>query len=126
MSKTMRPRTIIWFRNDLRLGDNATVQAAVQSATAGHDVLPVYCFDDRFMRAANVLDRHPYSRKEGTSKMGGHRAKFVLQCVEDLKRSLQAVDSDLLVYCGRPEAVIPGVWTGRKIPAHLLIFPLVM
>lgn len=42
-------RVLLWFRNDLRLHDNYTVDAAVQKIKSKQaaDVVPVYCFDPR-------------------------------------------------------------------------------
>jgi deoxyribodipyrimidine photo-lyase len=103
------PRTILWFRNDLRLADNPIVAAAVANYKAGHEIVPLYCYDDRFMAANNVIDRHPHTRRTGEPKMGPFRAKFLLQCVNNLKQSLQSIGSDLFIYYKRPEHVIPGM-----------------
>ena len=111
------PRTILWFRNDLRLHDNAIVAAAVATvADKGHTVVPIFCFDDRFMSARNVIDQHPHTRKVADPKMGRFRAKFLLESVNDLRSSLQALGSDLFVFYERPEAVIPRV--PCLTPAH--------
>jgi deoxyribodipyrimidine photo-lyase len=93
-----RRRIVLWFRNDLRLRDNAIIHAAVQKLAAAEfdEVLPVYCYDPRFFAASPL----------GLSKTGPHRAAFLQQCVADLRGSLQALGSDLLVSCGRPEEVI--------------------
>lgn len=112
------PRTIIWFRNDLRLHDNPCVNEAVKNAKQGHEVVPLYCFDDRNMRIANVIDQRPQSRMTGEPKMGKHRAKFVLQSVNALKETLQSIGSDLYIYYARPEKVIPGVFAGSILLAH--------
>jgi DNA photolyase len=113
---SMKPRTIIWFRSDLRLLDNAVVHLAQQNAAAGHDIIPVFFFDERFMCASNVLDRRPHCRKVGLPKMGGHRARFVHECVQHLKASLQQLGSDLFVYCKWPEQVLPGVQLDVWLP----------
>lgn len=62
-------------------------------------MLPVYCFDPRFL-SASVW---------GTPKTGPFRAQFVLESVLDLKERLRTIGSDLLIHLGRPEDVIPGV-----------------
>ena len=39
----MTQPTLVWFRNDLRLGDNPALSQAV---AAGGEVVPVYILDD--------------------------------------------------------------------------------
>jgi deoxyribodipyrimidine photolyase len=102
------PRAIVWFRNDLRLADNAIVAAAMTYHKKGHEIVPIYCFDDRFMSANNVIDRHAHRRIVGEPKMGPFRAQFVMDSVNDLKQSLQKIKSDLIIFYERPENVIPG------------------
>lgn len=70
--------------------------------------MPVFCFDDRFMSAQNVLDRRPHARMLGDTKMGAFRAHFQLESVNVLQKALQKIGSDLLVFYDRPENVIPG------------------
>jgi len=94
-----RTRIIIWFRNDLRLLDNAVVTRAAElfkrsGKTA--EVVPVYVFDKTFFQTT----------KRGTERFGAGRAKFVLECVEDLKKSLRERGSDLLVRSGSTVDVI--------------------
>eukprot|EP00775_Hariotina_reticulata_P010321 gene10321-10478_t len=91
-------RIILWFRNDLRLRDNAVVYEAVQKIQANefNEVLPVYCYDPRFFALS------PW----GLSKTGPHRAAFLQQSVADLQASLQQLGSGLLVAVGKPEEVI--------------------
>lgn len=91
---------LLWFRNDLRLHDHAALQSAVCEAIAAQSVvIPVYCFDPR----------HFGTTAFGFAKTGGFRAQFLLESVVDLRRSLQALGSDLVVRIGKPEAVIPAV-----------------
>lgn len=103
------PRTLVWFRYDLRLSDNAVVAAAVKAAKQGHEVVPLFCFDDRFMKIDNVIDQRPGARKTGEPKMGKFRAQFLLESVNALKQALQGIGSDLFIYYDRPERVVPGV-----------------
>ena len=107
------PRTIVWFRYDLRLSDNAVLAAAVKSATQGHQVVPIFCFDDRFMKIDNVLDQRQGARITGEPKMGKFRAKFLMESVNALKQALQGIDSDLFIYYDRPERVVPGAQCAR-------------
>jgi deoxyribodipyrimidine photo-lyase len=71
-------RLLVWFRNDLRLHDHAALFSAVEKS---EEVIPVYCFDPRMFRETHL----------GFVKTGNHRAKFLLQAVENLKRNLQNV-----------------------------------
>lgn len=92
-------RVVVWFRNDLRLQDNYAVKQAesIATRTAGCDVLPLYVFDPRTFAPSSW----------GSPKCGGHRGRFQLESVLNLKKNLRAVGSDLLVAVGKPEEVIP-------------------
>ncbi|KAK9807390.1 hypothetical protein WJX73_010925 [Symbiochloris irregularis] len=100
----MGGRVILWFRNDLRLLDNACVNAAeklVQSGKA-REVVPLYCFDPR------SYVRTPY----GNHKTGPMRAKFIRESVADLKANLQSIGSDLAVVLDKPENAIRDLVSG--------------
>jgi len=84
--------TIFWFRNDLRLHDN---EAFLEASKAGN-VIPVYVFDQRYFDK-NFL---------GFKRTGLFRTKFLLEAVEDLRRSLQQKGSDLIVRTGIAEDII--------------------
>ena len=91
----------IWFRNDLRLHDNDTLNQAVRlvkNKIASY-VLPVYCYDPRY------FGKYARSRQTGLPKTGIHRQRFVAESLRDLRTSLRAIGSDLLVFEGRPENV---------------------
>lgn len=88
-----RKVAIMWFRSDLRIHDNEALAAAAGESLS---VLPVYCFDPR-----------DYGKSSsGFDKTGPYRAKFLLECVADLRRGLRARGSDLVVRVGRPEDVL--------------------
>ena len=93
-----RTRVIVWFRNDLRLLDNAVVAraAALRGQSDAAEVVPVYVFDETFFKTS----------KRGLARFGAGRGKFTIECVDDLKRALRGVGSDLLVRCGKTEDVI--------------------
>lgn len=83
----------MWFRNDLRVHDN---EALVTASRDSISVLPVYCFDPR-----------DYGKSSsGFDKTGPYRAKFLLECVANLRTSLRERGSDLIVRIGKPEEVI--------------------
>ncbi|KAA8493825.1 Cryptochrome DASH, chloroplastic/mitochondrial [Porphyridium purpureum] len=90
-----RKYVIAWFRADLRVRDNPILLAAIR-AGKGH-VLPVYCFDPR---SFGLTDQAKFP------KCAAPRAQFLRECVEDLRNSLRALGSDLIVRHGRPEVVL--------------------
>lgn len=87
---------LVWFRNDLRLHDHQPLWEAVRS---GQRVIPCYCFDPRQFGQTAF----------GFPKTGAFRAQFLLESVADLRQSLQALGSDLVVRLGQPEVVIPAL-----------------
>ena len=78
-----------WFRHqDLRLHDN---QALTHSLKVGDGAcLPVFCFDPKIF---GDKARTPF----GNLKFGSKRAKFLLESVEDLRRSLNKIGCGLVV-----------------------------
>lgn len=101
-------RILIWFRQDLRLQDHCPLHRAVQ---AGAEILPVYCFDPRQFGQTAF----------GFPKTGAFRAQFLIESVADLRQSLRALGSDLVVRQGQPEQVIPalmGQWRGDRVHWH--------
>lgn len=89
----LRRASIVWFRNDLRVHDN---EALVSASRDSLSVLPVYCFDPR-----------DYGKSSsGFDKTGPYRAKFLLECVANLRTSLRERGSDLIVRIGKPEEIL--------------------
>lgn len=92
----MTDTAIIWFRTDLRLHDNEALARGVDD----HDVVvPIYCFDPR------EFDTTMFDLR----KTGPYRARFLVESVRDLKRSLRERGGDLLVRHGLPEALLPEI-----------------
>jgi len=87
-------KVLIWFRNDLRLHDHEPLHDALQQ---GAEIIPVYCFDPRQFGTTAF----------GFPKTGKFRAKFLVESVQDLRQSLKALGSDLIVRRGQPEAILP-------------------
>lgn len=83
---------VFWFRNDLRLHDNEAFLLASEQG----NVIPVYVFDTRYFEK-NFL---------GFKRTGIFRAKFLLEAVQDLRKSLREKGSDLIVRVGRSEEII--------------------
>jgi deoxyribodipyrimidine photo-lyase len=64
----------------------------------------LYCFDSRFFKASAW----------GHVKTGSFRAQFLLESALELKQSLRALGSDLVVSCDSPEDVIEGLARGAS------------
>ncbi|MEQ8703637.1 MAG: DASH family cryptochrome [Phaeodactylibacter sp.] len=88
-------RGIVWFRQDLRLHDNEALHDAISSLD---EVIPVYVFDER-----TFLGKTDHF---GFPKTGKYRARFIIESVADLRASLQAIGSNLIVRVGKPEEVL--------------------
>ena len=83
---------LFWFRNDLRLHDNAALHEAISHGK----ILPVYIFDDRELETTAL----------GFKKTGDFRLKFLLESLHNLQENLKAKGADLLIKIGRPETVL--------------------
>ena len=79
---------IHWFRSDLRLRDNRSLEAAARADA----LVPLFVLDDRLLRG---------------SRSGARRARFLLGCLERLDADLRARGQQLVVRRGDPERVIP-------------------
>ncbi|KAH9616421.1 hypothetical protein KSS87_023285 [Heliosperma pusillum] len=86
---------IVWFRNDLRVLDNEALFMAWNSSQI---VLPVYCVDPRLFGTTHSF---------GFPKTGGLRAKFLIECLVDLRKNLRKHGLDLLIRHGKPEEILP-------------------
>lgn len=83
-------RLILWFRNDLRLHDNAALSYAQSFAKHNQvEIVPVFVFDPRFF-TQNVPEY-------GIQKCGPHRLKFTIEAVQNLRQNLRKIGSNLLV-----------------------------
>lgn len=85
-------RAVVWFRLDLRLHDNEALKEALDYAD---EVVPVYVFDERTFLGQTT--------QFGFPKTGRYRARFIIESVQELRRSLRERGSDLIVRVGRPE-----------------------
>lgn len=86
---------IVWFRQDLRLHDN---EALVEAVHHCDNIIPVFVFDERFFKGKTNLLKLP--------KIGKYRTKFIIESVADLRKSLRAIGSDLVVRVGKTEEEI--------------------
>lgn len=105
-------RTIIWFRNDLRVFDNAVLSSALNrlkdlppNHSSVSDFICVYCFDPRHFQQT------PYQ----TPKTGIYRAKFLIESIQNLRKNLKGFGSNLLVSFEKPENLIPNLLSPEKI-----------
>jgi deoxyribodipyrimidine photo-lyase len=78
-------RSILWFRQDLRLHDNESLVEAIRNAD---EVIPVYVFD---------IDPEKWSF---------NRIRFLIESVTDLRNQLRDRGSDLLIRHGKAEDII--------------------
>ena len=116
-------KSLVWFRNDLRIQDNTSLSKACDNADL---VIGVYCFDPRQFAEGDF----------GFIKTGQYRTKFLLESVRSLQEQLATLHISLIVQIGNPEDVIPALiaeydistlyfqkeWTRdeREIQDHLL------
>ena len=90
----MLKRSIVWFRNDLRLHDNEALLDAIKH---NEEIIPVYVIDPRIFRSKT---------KYGFNKTDKFRSLFLLESIRDLRNSLQNIGSNLYVFEGYPEEII--------------------
>ena len=87
-------KTILyWFKNDLRI-HNMPGLSAINKQDC---LLPIYVFDPRHIRNTSY----------GFPKMGKKRKSFLEQSVLQLQKKLKELGSDLLIFEGIPEEIIP-------------------
>lgn len=101
MQKTKK-YSIVWFRNDLRIADNAVLTKASEQADK---VIGLYCFDPR----------HFEKNRFGFKKTEKYRTGFLIESVHNLRAQLDALNIDLLVYHDLPENVIPKICEANQI-----------
>jgi deoxyribodipyrimidine photo-lyase len=92
---------LFWFRRDLRLSDNHGLHKALRGS---FPVLPVFVFD------RNILD-------ECDANDG--RVSFIHSRLSEIKKELNALGSDLLVYYGTPEEALE-YWCSQYRIKHLI------
>ena len=97
-----RPAVAVqWFRRDLRLHDNPSLA----SAASADRLLPVYVLDPAEYGPADYGGRDSFVYP----KTGPHRRRFRREALADLRASLRALGSDLIVRIGDPASVIPAL-----------------
>jgi deoxyribodipyrimidine photo-lyase len=101
------PPILLWYRQDLRVHDHEPLHQALQVDVP---ILPVYCLDPRQFGQTAF----------GFPKTGAFRAQFLLESLENLRRSLQSLGSNLLICHGQPEGVLPAL--AQQLGANAVYF----
>ncbi len=78
-------RSILWFRQDLRLHDNEALIEAVRNAD---ELIPIFIFDINVARTSTP------------------RVRFLIESVADLRKQFRRLGSDLLVRNGEPVIIL--------------------
>ena len=94
MQEKQNQNTLIWFRNDLRVNDNAVLNEALKISS---NIFAVYCFDPRQFEITAY----------GFKKTEKFRAKFLIETITDLKNNLAKLNINLLIFHNKPELVFP-------------------
>ena len=63
LEENKKHRVILWFRNDLRIHDNAVLNWALNQKAKQKEIIPVYCFDPRFYNRS--VSKFKMNRKTG-------------------------------------------------------------
>jgi deoxyribodipyrimidine photo-lyase len=85
-------RSLLWFKQDLRVHDHAALQAGLASRC----LLPVFILDPALLQ----------ENEFGSRRLGVHRARFLLESLASLDSALRQRGSQLLVLSGAPEQII--------------------
>ncbi|SDS15365.1 deoxyribodipyrimidine photo-lyase (single-stranded DNA-specific) [Formosa sp. Hel1_31_208] len=98
---------LVWFRNDLRVQDNAVLHRAIVK----HDmVIACYCFDPR----------HYEVSKFGFKKTEKFRAQFLIETITNLKHNLKALNIELFIVSNKPKKAIKSLVDTYKITSIYL------
>lgn len=95
-------KAIYWFRNNLRLHDNPSLN---QALLENEEVIPVLIFPAD----------HSTNKKVGLDELGDHRKKFLFESVEDLKACIYTKGGQLSILQGDPVEVLPELATQLNI-----------
>jgi len=95
-------KAIVWFRNDLRVHDNEALTEALRMAD---EVIPIFVFDDRVFKSKTSF---------GFDKTGAQRTRFIIECIADLRNSLEALGTTLVVRTGITEDILADITSKLK------------
>lgn len=85
---------IVWFRHDLRLRDNQALSDACENCDV---ILPVYVFDERL---------YGERTQHGFRQISVHRTNFILDSIQNLKKSFRERNIELIVRYGITEDIV--------------------
>lgn len=94
-------KILYWFRNDLRLIDNAPLQKALANAA---EIAFIYVHDPRVWNLTSA----------GIPRLGWHRRRFLKESLDNLKNLLEAQGYRLIEVWGYPEKTIPEIIQTEK------------
>lgn len=84
--------SLLWLRRDLRLEDNLSLYLALKEKDK---IQPIFIFDENILaRFTNPNDR---------------RVSFILDALRSINKELEKKNSEVLVFYGRPEVLIPKI-----------------
>jgi deoxyribodipyrimidine photo-lyase len=86
--------TIVWFRKNLRIKDN---QCLIDGTHDGKKAMPLYIFDPIYWKGVTSY---------GFRQTGVFKAKFTLEALHDLSKSLATYHANLVIRQGNPEEVL--------------------
>lgn len=90
----MRTRSLVWFRQDLRLHDN---EAILEARSCSDEQIYVYIFDERVFFGKSSF---------GFPKTDRFRTQFTIESVHNLRESLAKKGAKLIVRIGKPEEIL--------------------
>lgn len=88
-------KTLIWYRNDLRIEDH---EPFVRASENGR-VAALYCFDPKQFKELDY----------GFGKTDSLRAQFLIESIQTLRKKLRGMEGELIIRLGKPEEIIPGL-----------------
>ena len=95
-------KSLVWFRNDLRINDNLALNSAL---SAPGKVIGFYCFNLSMFKMTNL----------GFPRIDKFRAKFLLETIENLKEDLKRINITLIITIGDPVEELIRVISQQKI-----------
>jgi deoxyribodipyrimidine photo-lyase len=93
MQKTQNDIGLVWFRNDLRVQDNTSLNNAIRNHKS---VIAFFCFDPKHFEISSF----------GFKKTEKFRAKFLIETIQNLKSNLKALNIELFVFVSSPAEAI--------------------
>ena len=82
-------RSILWFRNNLRIHDNPLLNAVnLDAVDRTHELICFYCFDPRFYRTTKFRN----------IKQTSHKTKFLIESIVDLRNNIEKLGGTLVIH----------------------------